>query len=61
MRPAFAFTSIDVKLDGRLNGDGLHPFQIHGEIYNEIGTLEFEPGKQFALVDARFLKTGTKL
>lgn len=43
---AFAFSPIDLKLDGRLNGDGLRPFQIHAEIYNEIsGTLEFEPGK----------------
>ena len=59
---AFAFTaSIDVKLDGRLKGDCLLPFQIHGEIYNEIGTLEFEPGKPLALVDTRFFKTGAKL
>lgn len=40
----FAFTPLDVKMDGRLNGDGLRPFEIHGEIYNEIGTLKFEPG-----------------
>ena len=42
---AFAFTSLGAKLDDRLKGDGLRPFQIHGEIYHQIGTLEPEPGQ----------------
>ena len=41
----FAFTSLGVKLDDRLKGDGLRPFQIHGEIYHQIGTLQPEPGQ----------------
>jgi len=42
---AFAFTSLGVKLDDRLTGNSLCPFQIHGEIYHQIGTLEPELGK----------------
>jgi hypothetical protein len=41
----FAFTSFGVKLDDRPKGDGLRPFQIHGEIYHQIGTLGPEPGQ----------------
>ena len=42
---AFTFTSLGVKLDDRFKGDDLRPFQIHGEIYHQIGTLEPEPGQ----------------
>jgi hypothetical protein len=42
---AFAFTSLGMKLDDRLKGDGLRPFQIHGEIHHQFGTLEPEPGQ----------------
>jgi hypothetical protein len=31
-------------MDDRLIGNGFHPFQIHGEIYHQIATLEPEPG-----------------
>ena len=41
----FAFISLGVKLDDRLKGDDIRPFQIHGEIYHQIGTLEPEPGQ----------------
>jgi len=40
---AFAFTSLGVKMDDRLTGNGFRPFQIHGEIYHQIGTLDPEP------------------
>ena len=42
---AFAFTSLGVELDDRFKGNGLRLFQIHGEIYHQIGTLEPESGK----------------
>ena len=41
-------------LDSRVKGDGLHTFQIHGEIHHQIGTPGSEPGKQLPLADARF-------
>ena len=41
---AFAFTSLGVEMDDRLIGHGYRPFQIHGEIYHQIGTLEPAPG-----------------
>src|SRR5579859_1808550 len=43
---AFAFTSLGVDMDDRLTGNGFRPFQIHGEIYHQIGTLEPEPGNR---------------
>jgi hypothetical protein len=39
---AFTLTSLDVELDDR---HGLRPFQIHGEIYYQIGTPEPDPGQ----------------
>jgi hypothetical protein len=43
---AFAFTSLGVEMDDRLTGSGYRPFQIHGEIYHQIGTLEPAPGSR---------------
>jgi hypothetical protein len=43
---AFAFTSLGVKMDDRLTGNGFRPFQIHGETYHQIGTLDPEPGNR---------------
>ena len=42
---AFAFISLSVKLDDRLTGNGLCPFQIYGEIYHQIEILKPELGK----------------
>jgi hypothetical protein len=43
---AFAFTSLGVKIDDRLTGNGFCPFQINGEIYHHIGTLDPDAGNQ---------------
>ena len=43
---AFAFTSLGANLDDRLTGNGFRPFQIHGEIYHQIGILDPEPGNR---------------
>ena len=40
---AFTFTSLGVEMDDRLTGNSFRLFQIHGEIYHQIGTLEPEP------------------
>src|SRR5271167_4855567 len=42
----FAFTPLGVQLDDRLrHGHRFSPFQIHGEIYHQIRTLELAPRK----------------
>jgi len=45
-KAAFAFTPLGVQLDDRLrHGHRFSPFQIHSEIYHQIGTLEPAPRK----------------